>query len=59
MTEIRLDHLEVFALIARCGGFRAAAARRGVSSSVISQKMSSWNRRWDFDCSTGRRAAWR
>lgn len=36
---IRLDHLETFALIVRCGGFRAAAAERGVSSSVISQTM--------------------
>jgi DNA-binding transcriptional LysR family regulator len=39
MATIRLDHLETFALIARCGGFRAAAAERGVSSSVISQTM--------------------
>lgn len=36
---IRLDHLETFALIVRCGGFRAAAAERGVSSSVMSQTM--------------------
>ncbi len=36
---VRLDHLETFALIVRCGGFRAAAAERGVSSSVISQTM--------------------
>lgn len=36
---VRLDHLETFALIVRCGGFRAAAAERGVSSSVMSQTM--------------------
>lgn len=36
---VRLDHLETFSLIVRCGGFRAAAAERGVSSSVISQTM--------------------
>ncbi|WP_185984292.1 LysR family transcriptional regulator [Aureimonas mangrovi] len=34
---VRLDHLEVFALVVRAGGFRAAAAARGVSQSVISQ----------------------
>ncbi|RTL96635.1 LysR family transcriptional regulator [Ancylobacter aquaticus] len=39
MVTVRLDHLETFALIVRCGGFRAAAAERGVSSSVISQTM--------------------
>ena len=39
MPSVRLDHLETFALIARCGGFRAAAAERGVSSSVMSQTM--------------------
>lgn len=39
MTALRLDHLETFALIVRCGGFRAAAAERGVSSSVMSQTM--------------------
>ena len=39
MTSVRLDHLETFALIVRCGGFRAAAAERGVSSSVMSQTM--------------------
>ncbi|NUB45429.1 LysR family transcriptional regulator [Fertoebacter nigrum] len=39
MSAVRLDHLEVFAQIVRCGGFRAAAAERGVSSSVISQTM--------------------
>lgn len=39
MPSVRLDHLETFALIVRCGGFRAAAAERGVSSSVMSQTM--------------------
>lgn len=39
MPTARLDHLEVFIQIIRCGGFRAAAAERGVSSSVISQTM--------------------
>lgn len=36
---VRLDHLETFAQIVRAGGFRAAAAERGVSSSVMSQTM--------------------
>lgn len=40
MPTVRLDHLETFALIVRCGGFRAAAAERGVSSSIMSQTMS-------------------
>lgn len=44
MAGIRLDHLETFALIVRCGGFRAAAAERGVSSSVISQTMGALER---------------
>lgn len=39
MPSARLDHLETFALIVQCGGFRAAAAERGVSSSVMSQTM--------------------
>ena len=39
MASVRLDHLETFALIVRCGGFRAAAAERGVSSSVMSQTL--------------------
>ncbi|WBV44376.1 LysR family transcriptional regulator [Pseudoroseomonas cervicalis] len=39
MAAPRLDQLEIFALIARHGGFRAAAAARGVSSSVMSQTM--------------------
>lgn len=38
---VRLDHLEIFAQIVRAGGFRAAAAERGVSSSVMSQTMAS------------------
>ncbi|MEO4001242.1 LysR family transcriptional regulator [Mesorhizobium sp. CAU 1732] len=37
IVTVRLDHLEVFALVVRTGGFRAAAAERRVSSSVISQ----------------------
>ena len=40
IMAVRLDHLEVFALVVRMGGFRAAAAERGVSSSVISQTIS-------------------
>ena len=39
MGEIRLDSLEIFASIVRCGGFRAAATERGVSSSALSQSM--------------------
>ncbi|MGR3481323.1 LysR family transcriptional regulator [Salipiger marinus] len=39
MPPVRLDHLETFALIVRSGGFRAAATERGVSSSVMSQTM--------------------
>ncbi|MFN3210038.1 MAG: LysR family transcriptional regulator [Roseovarius sp.] len=34
---VRLDHLETFALVVRAGGFRAAARKRGVASSVVSQ----------------------
>lgn len=37
MNPIRLDSLDVFAAIVRCGGFRAAALERGVSSSALSQ----------------------
>lgn len=37
MTPIRLDSFDVFAAIVRCGGFRAAALERGVSSSALSQ----------------------
>ena len=40
MPRVRLEHLEIFAQIVRAGGFRAAAAERGVSSSVMSQTMS-------------------
>lgn len=37
MNRLRLDSLDVFAAIVRCGGFRAAALERGVSSSALSQ----------------------
>lgn len=37
MDQFRLDSLDVFAAIVRCGGFRAAALERGVSSSALSQ----------------------
>ncbi len=37
MDQVRLDNLEVFASIVRCGGFRAAALERGISSSALSQ----------------------
>lgn len=37
MNPLRLDSLEVFASIIRCGGFRAAARERRVSSSALSQ----------------------
>lgn len=37
MNPIRLDSFDVFAAIVRCGGFRAAALERGVSSSALSQ----------------------
>lgn len=36
---MRLDTLDVFAAIVRCGGFRAAAAERGVSSAALSQSI--------------------
>lgn len=39
MSQFRLDSLDVFAAIVRCGGFRAAALERGVSSSALSQTM--------------------
>lgn len=39
MDPIRLDSFDVFAAIVRCGGFRAAALDRGVSSSALSQTM--------------------
>ena len=37
MRPLRLDSLDAFAAVIRCGGFRAAAAERGVSSSALSQ----------------------
>ncbi|WP_043358836.1 LysR family transcriptional regulator [Belnapia sp. F-4-1] len=37
MRPPRLDSLDAFAAVIRCGGFRAAAAERGVSSSALSQ----------------------
>jgi DNA-binding transcriptional LysR family regulator len=37
MPSLRLDNLDAFAAVLRCGGFRAAAAERGVSSSALSQ----------------------
>lgn len=39
MNPVRLDSFDVFAAIVRCGGFRAAALERGVSSSALSQTM--------------------
>ncbi len=39
MNAPRLDSLEIFAAIVRCGGFRAAASERGVSSSALSQSV--------------------
>ncbi|MCV3767187.1 LysR family transcriptional regulator [Rhizobium sp. TRM95796] len=39
MNPLRLDSFDVFASIIRCGGFRAAALERGVSSSALSQTM--------------------
>ncbi|MCD2184640.1 LysR family transcriptional regulator [Rhizobium sp. GN54] len=40
MRPLRLDSLEIFEDVVRCGGFRAAAIGRGVSSSAISQSIS-------------------
>ncbi|MGX9964141.1 LysR family transcriptional regulator [Roseomonas sp. F4] len=37
MPPLRLDSLDALAAVIRCGGFRAAAAERGVSSSALSQ----------------------
>ena len=37
MNPVRLDSFDVFVAIVRCGGFRAAALERGVSSSALSQ----------------------
>ncbi|OYX74437.1 MAG: LysR family transcriptional regulator [Rhizobiales bacterium 17-65-6] len=39
MNPVRLDSFDVFVSIVRCGGFRAAALERGVSSSALSQTM--------------------
>jgi DNA-binding transcriptional LysR family regulator len=39
MSQARLDSFDVFVSIVRCGGFRAAALERGVSSSALSQTM--------------------
>lgn len=39
MQPLRLDSLDAFAAVLRCGGFRAAAAERGVSSSALSQSV--------------------
>ncbi len=39
MNPIRLDSFDVFVAIVRCGGFRAAALERGISSSALSQAM--------------------
>lgn len=41
MQPCRLDSLDAFAAVVRCGGFRAAAAERGVSSSALSQTVAS------------------
>ncbi|TCR66350.1 LysR family transcriptional regulator [Bosea sp. BK604] len=41
MKSIRLDSLDVFASIVSHGGFRAAAAERGVSSAALSQSITS------------------
>ncbi|NKK73577.1 LysR family transcriptional regulator [Rhizobium leguminosarum bv. viciae] len=41
MNSLRLDSFDVFAAIVRCGGFRAAALERGVSSSALSQTINS------------------
>jgi DNA-binding transcriptional LysR family regulator len=40
MNPVRLDSFDIFVSIVRCGGFRAAALERGVSSSALSQTMS-------------------
>ncbi|WP_414121244.1 LysR substrate-binding domain-containing protein [Vreelandella titanicae] len=40
MRQLRLDSLEIFEDVVRCGGFRAAALGRGISSSAISQSIS-------------------
>lgn len=40
MTPLRLDSFDAFVSIVRAGGFRAAAVERGVSSSALSQTIS-------------------
>lgn len=39
MRPLRLDSLEAFASVVACGGFRAAATERGVSSAALSQSI--------------------
>lgn len=39
MRPLRLDSLDAFASIVRCGGFRAAATERSVSSAALSQSI--------------------
>lgn len=41
MNVLRLDGFDAFVAIVRCGGFRAAAVERGVSSSALSQTINS------------------
>lgn len=41
MLPLRLDSLDAFTAVLRCGGFRAAAAKRGISSSALSQTVAS------------------
>lgn len=45
MDPVRLDSFDVFVAIVRCGGFRAAALERGVSSSALSQTMNALEER--------------
>lgn len=39
MKALRLDSLDAFSCVVRCGGFRAAATERGVSSAALSQSI--------------------
>jgi DNA-binding transcriptional LysR family regulator len=39
MRSLRLDNLDAFASVVTCGGFRAAATERGVSSAALSQSI--------------------
>lgn len=39
MRPLRLDSLDAFASVVTCGGFRAAATERGVSSAALSQSI--------------------